>query len=281
MKYILTLLGGLIIGGALVYFFFVGAPGARGLPPGELVAAPDASGSPPTTAQVTLTEPFFNSLIGTIFRDLGAPTFPLQLAATQPTGNDALRGEEISLRRNESLMRRQSATDGAQFIQTQGGCANEIRLAEENAGVRTSVRFIDGKIMAPIAFSGTYNAFGQCFNLRGWAQTRFDLLFNRERQTLYGRINVEGVNLEGVNPLVSGFVTPLVQNVINQRVGDIEILRAQQLALSVPVATTGGNLRAQVSDVRAEITDAIRLFITYNFSGERGGGSQTAALPRS
>jgi hypothetical protein len=281
MKYILTLLGGIVVGGLLVYFLFAGAPGARGLPPGERVAAPDPGGPPPTTAQVTLTEPFFNALVGTIFRDLGAPTFPLQLAAvgrTESVAPPSFRSEDVAF--HESLARRgQRNNGGAQFINAQAGCANEIRLMEEGAGVRTSVRFVDGKVMVPIAFSGTYS-FGQCWNFRGWAQARFDLYFNRERQTLYGRINVEGVNLEGVNPLVSGFVTPLVQNVINQRVGDIEIMRSQQLALAVPVAMTGGNLRAQVTDVRAEITDTIRLFITYNFNGERGN-SQNTAPPRS
>ncbi len=266
MKYILTLLGGLLVGGALVYFLFVGTPGARGLPPGEMVAAPDPSGPPPGTAQVILTEPFFNTLVGTIFRDLGAPTFPLQLSAVN---SGDMHAPPLRLRR-----------DGVQFINAQGGCPNEIRLAEEGSNVRTAVRFVDGKVMVPLAFSGTYNAFGQCLNFRGWAQTRFDLLFNREGQTLYGRVNVEGVNLEGVNPLLGGLVTPLVQNVINQRVGDIEILRAQQLTLAVPVAMTGGNLRAQVSDVRAEITDVIRLFITYNFNGERGGASQSPTPPR-
>ena len=279
MKYILTLLGGIVLGGLIVYFLFAGAPGARGLPPGERVAAPDPGGPPPTTAQVTLTEPFFNAVVGTIFRDLGAPTFPLQLAGANGMESVAppFQSEDVAFR--ESFAHRRD--NNAQFINAQGGCANEIRLMEEGAGVRTSVRFVDGKIMVPIAFSGTYS-FGQCWNFSGWAQARFDLYFNRERQTLYGRINVEGVNLEGVNPLVSGFVTPLVQNVINQRVGDIEIMRSQQLALAVPVATTGGNLRAQVTDVRAEITDTIRLFITYNFNGERGAaGSQTPSLPRS
>ncbi len=225
------------------------------MPMGEPVAAPDPSGPPPGTAQVTLNEGFFNTLVGTIFRDLGAPTFPLQLGAQHDA--PAL----------------QETVDGVQFVNAQGGCANEIRLLEEGANVRTAVRFVDGKVMVPIAFTGTYSTFGQCFEFRGWAQARFDLQFSRERQTLYGRINVEGVNLDGVNPLISGFVTPLVQNVINERVGDIEILRAQQLTLAVPIAMTGGNLRAEVSDVRAEITNEIRLFITYNFNGQRGSGS--------
>lgn len=279
MKYVLTLLGGLVLGGALVYLLFVGAPGARQLPPGDPVAAPDPSGPPPGTALVTLNEPFFNTLLTTIFRDLGAPAFPLQLGASQRIGGDSLAPPQ-----NQEVAFHGNAPQGVRFIDAQGGgCPNEIRLAEEGSGVRTGVRFVDGKIMVPIAFNGSYSVFGQCANFRGWAQANFQLIFNAEQQTLYGRINVEGVNLEGVAPFVGGFITPLVQNAINQRVGDIEVLRAQQLTLAVPVATTGGTLRARVSDVRAEIADSLRLFITYNFNGERSGGAQSpvASPPQS
>jgi hypothetical protein len=38
------------------------------------------------------------------------------------------------------------------------------------------------------------------------------------------------------------------------------------------VQATGGTLKAQVKDVRSEVKDnALRLHITYDFSGARGG----------
>jgi hypothetical protein len=82
---------------------------------------------------------------------------------------------------------------------------------------------------------------------------------------------VEAVNLDGAPPMVGGLITPLVQGTINQRVNPQEILRAQQLALSVPVKASNGTLKARVKDVRAEVKDgALRLHVTYDFQAEPG-----------
>ncbi|MCV5233229.1 hypothetical protein OFC56_39315, partial [Escherichia coli] len=79
---------------------------------------------------------------------------------------------------------------------------------------------------------GNYNVFGRCINFRGAAQTNVQLLFNRERQTLYGQINVEGISPEGVSPAFAGLIALFVQRVLNDRVNPIEVLRSDQLALN-------------------------------------------------
>lgn len=231
MRFILALLLGLLLGAGAVYFFLVGAPAAKPMP-GMAVSAPDPNNPAPGTVVLTLDQPFFNELLTSIFTDLGAPAFPL---AAQ---SDA--------------------------------CANKLTVLRENNGVQTAVQFVDNKIIAPLAFEGAYNVpLVGCQNFRGWAQANVNLNFDQAQQTLYGIINVEGVNLEGLNPFVGNAVTPLVQNSINQRVNPIRILSGQQINLNVPVLATGGALQAQVKDIRAEITDAIRLHITYDFSGQR------------
>jgi len=114
--------------------------------------------------------------------------------------------------------------------------------------------------------------FGTCYRFRGVAETNIGLAFDAGRQTLFGQVSVAGVNLEGTMPVVGGLITPLVQEAINQRVNPIEMLRATQLSLNIPVQATGGTLKAQVKDVRSEVKDnALRLHITYDFSGARGG----------
>jgi hypothetical protein len=151
----------------------------------------------------------------------------------------------------------------------QSACSDQIVLLPEGSGIVSGVHFTEGKIVAPLAFSGSYNAplFG-CLNFKGWANASIQLSFDQPKQTVYGRINVESVNLEGVQPGVSGAVTALVQNAINQRVNPLEILRAQQLTLAVPVQASKGILKAQVKDVRSEIKDGnLRLHISYEFSG--------------
>jgi hypothetical protein len=252
MKYALTLLAGLILGGVLCYFLLVGAPSATPLP-GSPVKPPDPAGDPPGTAIVTLNEQFFETVLATIFRDLNAPAFPLQLTSM----NGGLSG-------NLAIVRPASLQDG--------GCPDAVTLVQQNGGVKTGVRFVEGKLMAPLAFNGSYNApFVGCVRFNGWAQANMRLRFDAGQQTVYGEITVEGVNLDGAPPVVGAVVTGLVQTAINQRVNPIEVLRAQQLTLAVPVKSSDGTLRAKVKDVRSEIKDnALRLHITYEFNGQRG-----------
>ncbi|MFN2455679.1 MAG: hypothetical protein ABR577_15825 [Pyrinomonadaceae bacterium] len=272
MRYILTLLAGLLTGAVLVFVLFVGAPRAKQLA-GAPVRAPEAGGDAPGTAVLALDEAFFAQLLGTIFRDLGAPKFPLRAAATN---DSTYAGTNVSSAVQFDSWHSKDTIRPVHFVALQtDNCPGEIELAQESGGAKTEVRLTDGKIIAPLAFSGSYNAFGTCYRFRGIAETDIQLAFNAERQTLYGQVNVAGVNLEGASPLIGGLITPLVQEAINRRVNPIEMLRASQLALAIPVQSTGGTLKAQVKDVRSEVKDnALRLHITYDFSGARGAGQQ-------
>ncbi|HEY0004199.1 MAG TPA: hypothetical protein VGB17_05265 [Pyrinomonadaceae bacterium] len=244
MKYILTLLLGLLLG-ALIVFYFLGMRGAKNLP-GATVKPPEQGGDPPGTAVLTLEENFFNALFGKIFNDLGAPKFPLQLT-----------------RLDQQLDEGQAQVRLAAF---QEGCTSEVILTPEGSNVKTGVRFADGKIMAPMAFSGSYSLFGTCWQFKGWAQTNIELRFDQPSQNLYAQINVEGVNLEGVSPIASGFITPLVQRTINERVNPVQMLRGEQLKLNVPIKASNANLAGQVRDIRSEVTGgSLRLHITYDF----------------
>ncbi len=251
MKYLLALVVGVIAGGALVYFLFVGAPGAKKPTPGSPVAAPDPAGDPPGTAVVELDEQFFNTLLGTVFKDLGEPTF--RLASAEPQLVPAERPHEAS------------------YVKTQGGCVNQVVVTPEGGGVQTSVRLENGQVVAPLAFKGSYNIFGNCMNFSGVSQSTIQLRFAADEQTLYGQIGVETVNLAGMSPLFAGPVTAFVQNAINQRVNPLVLMRGQQIGLNVPVQATGGTLKAQAKDIRAEVKDkALRLHITYDFTGAKG-----------
>ncbi len=250
MKYLLTLVGGVIVGAAAAFFFFAGAPRAA-LLPGSLVKSPEQGGPPPGTAIVSLDEKFFDAVLDPIFRNMNAPTFPLKLVGLSgPMEHGAAEFQNAAF---------------------QGGCEDKIVLVPEGSGVKTGVRFNGGKIVAPLAFTGSYSVLGNCVQFKGWAQASMQLSFDRDKQTVYGQLNVEGVNLDGAPPMVGGLITPLVQGTINQRINPLEILRAPQLALSVPVKASKGTLKAHVTDVRAEVKDGVlRLHITYEFQAERG-----------
>lgn len=270
MRYILTLLLGAIIGAFVTFYFFVGAPRVKMSQMGVAVQAPEASGDPAGTAILTLDEKFFDTLLGTVFRDLGAPSF--KLAAT--TKRDAPAAETTKTMMGASFINAQDNGGG-------GGCSNQVVIAQEANGVRTGVHLSNGQIVAPLAFSGSYGVLGNCMNFRGTAEADINLRFDQAQQTLYGQLNVTGVNLDGVPVLFSGPVTGFVQNSINQRVNPLVLMRGQQLSLSVPVQASGGTVKAQAKDVRSEVKDgALRLHVTYDFSGARGTAAPANTSPQ-
>jgi hypothetical protein len=249
MRYLIILLLGLVLGGAAV-IFFLGAPRVKSAP-GSRVQPPEAGGDPAGTVAVTLNDQFFDELLGTVFRDLGPPSFRLSQVDSQA---------EPTL------------TQRATF---QDGCPNTVTLVPESSNIKTHVHFAGGKISAPLAFSGSYNLVGNCVQFKGWADTSIQLSFDRASQTVYGQLSVDGINLEGVAPFANNFVTIFVQNAINQRVNPLELLRAPQLELLIPVVASNGTVKARVRDVRAEVLDgSLRLHITYDFSGVKGQQKQ-------
>ena len=228
-RLIIGLLIGLVVGGALVYFLVIG-PRHSSKRPGEIVKQPETAGVPPGTAQVVIRQDLLNAALQTIFRDLKPPTFPLG------SGGDA-------------------------------SCQSSITILPQGSGVQTGVQFENNRLNAPLAFSGRYSM-GQCFQFSGWAQSSLELRFDQNTQSVFGIVNVETVNLDGWNPVVSGLITPIVQSTINERVNPIKIVDGKQLAVDLPIVASGGDLKAGVNDVRAEVKDnSLNLFVIYGFNG--------------
>ena len=243
MKYLLILLLGVLLGaGAAV--FFLGPPRARSAP-GVKVAAPDPKGDPPGTVVVSPDQGFVDAVLSTTFSGLGTPTFNLgQLQNGIP-----------------------------QFEQAnfQGGCSNSITLLPEGSGVKTGVQFSNGKISAPMAFTGSYNLVGNCMQFKGWAQTSIDLRFEEPKQTVYGTVTVDGVNLEGVSPVANNFITVFVQGAINQQVNPLVLVNERQLSLMVPIKASNGSVKARAKDVKAEVLNgSLKLHVSYEFSSVKG-----------
>jgi hypothetical protein len=228
-RLIIGLLIGLILGGALTFYFFVGVPQAVKAP-GVPIQAPDPSGAPPGTAQIVLRQQFLNETLGTIFQEMNAPTFPLSEGSAD--------------------------------------CEGRITILQEGSGIQTGVNFDNDRITSPLAFTGSYASPFGCLRFTGWAQANFEMRFDQQNQTVFGQINVETVNLDGVNPVISALVTPVVQSTLNTRVNPVRILDGRQIAINLPVAAANGNLRAAVTDVRAEVKNsALNLYVIYDFAG--------------
>ena len=246
MRYVGILLLGILLGGGAA-IFFLGTPPAKSAP-GQALKPPDQSGAQPGAVVISLEQSFFDAVLATTFNGLGNPNF--QLGETR---NNSERIEQALF---------------------QGGCTNAITLLPEGSGVKTGVQFRNGDVYAPMAFTGSYNLAGSCMQFKGWAQNKIRLSFDEGKQTVYGYVDVEGVNLEGVNPIANNFITVFVQGAINQKVNPLVIVSEPQLSLMIPVKASNGAVKARAKDVRAEILDgSLKLYLTYEFSGVKGQGT--------
>ena len=231
-RFLIGALIGLLLGGAATYYLFIGVPKAASLP-GAPVERPDPAGVPVGTAQIVLRQDLFNDVLSTIFTEMKSPSFPIGSG--------------------------QAASDA---------CPSVITVLPEGSGVRTGITLANNRLEAPIAFTGGYNSPFGCFRFSGWSTSVMDLRFDRESQSVFGYLNVETVNLDGVNPVVNTIVTPLVQSTLNSRVNPIKIIDGSQTAVNAPIVSASANLVAKVTDVRAEVKEnALYLFIEYDFAG--------------
>jgi hypothetical protein len=243
-RLVIGLIAGLLIG-AVGVMLFLGWSGRHRLP-GTALRAPDASTTNAGTVTVAIDEKFFDALLGTIFQQLGSP----QLKLGQIQGR--------------------SPMQPAIF---QNACNNVVVLNQQSGDTKTSVRFTGGKIVVPLAFTGSYNALGKCVQFKGIAKATVDLSFDASRQTVFGALNVEDVTLENVNPLFNAFVTTFVRQAIDSQVNPFEVLRVSQLALSLPIKQVDGTLKAAVKDVRSEVQEgSLRLLLTYDFTAQKNNG---------
>ncbi len=204
--------------------------------------------SPGGEVMIVLNEQLLNSVLEAMLSLARPPSFPLSRrsgAAAEPAPETNRRGGETAT------------------------CASEVTLARETGGVRTAVRFTEGRISAPVAFRGSYDAaFLGCVKFEGWAETNISLAFDQSQQILTARINVRSIQLNNLPSLLTSGITDLVQDAIDKRVNPVELLRAERLAASIPITPRGGGanspLRLRAREVRHEVVQKeLRLRIIY------------------
>lgn len=200
-------------------------------------------------ATITLNEQFFDALLDAIFKNNGAVEFPIADNSPKKSSKTPIYG-----------FNEQSAGSSGQF------CNEVIRLQRERDGVRTTVKFREGRISAPIAFTGTYNPpLIGCIEFGGVAETDIVLEFDRQKQALVGRARVSNVNLTGTGGVGGGIVARLVQNSIDRKINPIQILSMDKVSFVVPIQNAG-SLRMKAVGMRHEVTNgALNVRISYEF----------------
>jgi hypothetical protein len=211
----------------------------------------------PAEVTITLNEQFFNSLLDVIFTRLKAPSFPLSITKVEPKKN-----------RPAWDAWGKPATNLSHSMMKPGACDSVVMLEREVGGVKTAVRFENGRVVAPLAFKGSYSvALIGCIDFQGWADTVINLSFDRARQVLSARVTIVDIHLSNIPSLASGAIVGLVQSSLDRRINPVEILQAAQISPRIPIAVSNGALRLRATEIRPEVVPgALSLHIFYEFT---------------
>lgn len=196
---------------------------------------------------IILNEQFFDAFLETMFRDFKSMEFSVA----------KVKGEEV---RFENASYRP--------LKENEKCVEVIKLEKEISGTRTAVRFRDGKMIAPVAFSGSYDIpLIGCVDFTGWADTQILLDFDRDKQALMARVKVNNINLNGVSGLGSSMLAKLMQNTVDKKVNPTAILTADKLSFVFPLESMGGNLKVRATDMRPEVSPGeLRVRVFFELS---------------
>ena len=146
-------------------------------------------------------------------------------------------------------------------------CRETVKILRELNGVRTAIRFRQGKINVPLAFSAVYDPpLVACRQITGTANAMLDLEFDAEGQRVIGRVKVSSVSPAGTGGIGGSLIAKLIQGSIDEKINPIEIIRLDKLSLIVPVQHAG-SLRMRAVAARTEVVNgALNLHISYEFS---------------
>ena len=201
-----------------------------------------------TEITISFSEQFFDALLDAVFLHAAPPEFPLS--------------ENI---RTGGKDERLAAGIGA-AASLGSACNESIKLLRENDGVRTGVRFREGKIIAPIAFTGYYNPpLIGCVPFGGWAEAVIDLKFDIDGQRLVANARAEKVSLSGTGGIGSGLVAKMVQGTIDKKINPIEIIRTDKVTFLLPLHNSN-TVRMRAVGFRHDLANGmLNVRIGYEF----------------
>ena len=192
---------------------------------------------------ISLSEQFFDALVDSIYKNSPPPEFQL--------------ADSPSARQSRPVNALTAASDV---------CSGSVTLLRENRSMRTAVRFRDGKIYAPVAFTGNYEPpLIGCVDFSGYAETLVQLEFDPASQKLLGRIKVVNVNLDGTAGIGGSLIARIVQGSIDKKLNPIEVVSLDKLSFPFTLPNSA-KLKMRATAVRHEVTSgALNIIISYEF----------------
>lgn len=228
-----------------------------------LLFVPHASHAQAAEVTISFNEHFMDAVIDAMFKAAPPPEF---LIAASDFRNPMKKGEVRLFNEVTAMNTAKAAYTDAKSASSHPACRESVRLLAESAGVRTSVRFRDGKIIAPLAFEGSYNPpLVGCVDFSGWAESSVELVFEEQAQRLTARVRVLNVSLNGTGGVGGGLIAKMVQSSIDKKINPIEIMRLENISFLLPIQNSS-KLKMKATGMRHEITDGrLDVHIAYQF----------------
>ena len=211
-----------------------------------------------TEVALTVGEQFFDALLDATFKHYDAPEFSIAAGQNEEPSSDGLIAASSLFGYASRMISGPSESDTT--------LCGSVKVLREGNGVRTSVRFRDGVIQVPLAFSGSYAApFIGCVEFDGVADSIVDLEYDFQNRRLIGTVRVQNVNLNGTGGLGGIVIARLIQSSIDKKLNPVEILTLDKVSFGLPIPNTG-KLQMNAVGVRPEIFNgSIQMRITYEF----------------
>lgn len=212
---------------------------------------------------INLDEAFFDALLDSVYQNFDPPEFTVG----QKFGRENRTSDDV-----QGLREPIPAFSFANYYRPipngfrSPACNETVKILREMNGVRTAIRMREGKILVPLAFSGSYAPpFVGCVDFAGVAEANIDLEFDREGQRLIGRAHVLNVNLNGTGGLGGSIIAKMLQGSIDKKLNPIEILTLDKVSFIIPIQNAG-KIRMKAVAVTPEVLNgSISVRITYDF----------------
>jgi len=201
-------------------------------------------------AEVTiqLNESFFDALLEALFKNTNPPEFPLSVQSPK---------SKVQSPKSSAFSFTEDSNPQSQIPNPKSACPDKIRLEREIDGTKTAVRFREGRVIAPIAFTGNYNPpLVGCVDFSGVADTTIELEFDAQKQVLIGRAKVSNVNMSGTGGIGGNWLARMVQSSIDKKINPIQILAMDKISFVVPIQN-GGNLKMKANGIKYDISNGV------------------------
>ena len=145
-------------------------------------------------------------------------------------------------------------------------CKESVVLLREMNGVKSGVRFREGKIIVPLAFRGNYRppVIG-CVDLAGTAEAVVEPEFDVQNQRVIAKAKLTNVSLNGTGGIGSSLMAKLVQTSVDEKINPVELIRLEKLSFLFPIQNTG-TLKLNAVGFRYTVQNgSVTFYVPYEF----------------